>query len=136
MKLNPYLNFNGDCATAFRFYEKHLGGQIVAMMPYAGSPMEKEMPEEFHDKIMHARLMLGDQALMGSDEICGDYTAPHGFHIALNPTDPVEAERVFTALAENGTVRMPLQETFWAVRFGMLTDQFGIPWMMNCEKAE
>jgi PhnB protein len=86
-------------------------------------------------KILHARMQVGDALLMGGDELPEDYDAPKGFNVTLGFDNPADAERVFGALAENGTVRMPLQETFWAVRFGMVTDRFGIPWMINCEKS-
>ena len=135
MQLNPYLNFDGRCEEAFRFYEKVLGGKIVAMMPHAGSPMEQQVPPEWRNRIMHARLIVDDKVLMGSDAMPDRYEPMKGFHVTLGIDDPTEADRVFQALAENGTVQMPIQETFWAHRFGMLVDQFGIPWMVNCEKA-
>lgn len=135
MQLNPYLSFNGRCEEAFRFYEKVLGGQIVAMMPHAGSPMEQHVPPEWREKIMHARLIVDDKVLMGSDAMPDRYETMKGFNVTLGIDDPAEADRVFAALAENGTVQMPIQETFWAHRFGMLVDQFATPWMINCEKA-
>ncbi|MFZ1049614.1 MAG: VOC family protein, partial [Candidatus Sulfotelmatobacter sp.] len=85
-------------------------------------------------KILHARLLLGDRALMASDAPPGRYEKPQGFSVSLEIETPKESERVFHALSEKGTVVMPIQETFWAVRFGMLTDRFGIPWMINCSK--
>jgi len=133
MRLNPYLTFNGRCEAAFKFYEKCLGGKIVAMMTHAGTPAENNVPAEWRQKIIHARLMVGDVALMGSDAPPGHYEESKGFSVSLNIDDPPTAERVFHALAEKGTVRMPIQKTFWAQRFGMLVDQFGIPWMINCE---
>ena len=135
MQLNPYLNFNGQCETAFRFYEQCFGGTIVAMSPFAGSPMEKEVPSEWRQKILHARLLVGDVFLMGGDELPEDYEVPKGFNVTLGFEEPTDAERVFSELAVDGMVRMPLQETFWALRFGMVTDRFGIPWMINCEKS-
>jgi PhnB protein len=135
MRLNPYLMFNGRCEAAFKFYEKCLGGKIVAMMTHAGTPAENDVPAEWRQKIVHARLMVGDVALMGSDAPPEHYEEPKGFSVSLNIDDPAAAERVFHALAEKGTVRMPIQKTFWAKRFGMLVDQFGIPWMINCEEA-
>jgi PhnB protein len=135
MQLNPYLMFNGQCEAAFKFYEKALGGKIVAMMTYAGSPMEEQTPPEWRNKVMHGRLTVGDEVLMGSDAPPGRYEAAKGFSVTLGIADPAEAERVFHALSANATVQMPLQETFWARRFGMLVDQFGTPWMINCEKA-
>jgi PhnB protein len=135
MRLNPYLLFNGQCEAAFKFYEQVLGGKIVAMIPHAGTPAEGHVPAEWHHKILHATLMVGDQVLMGSDAPPDHFEQPQGFSVALHIKDPAEAERLFHALAENGTVRMPLAQTFWAVRFGMLVDRFGIPWMVNCEQA-
>jgi PhnB protein len=133
MQLNPYLTFNGQCETAFKFYERSLGGKIEAMLPHAGTPVEEHVPAEWRSKILHARLIVGDQALMGSDAPPERYEQPKGFSVSLQTKDPAEAERIFSALATNGMVRMPLQKTFWAARFGMLVDQFGIPWMINCE---
>ncbi len=135
MQLNPYLTFNGQCEAAFKFYEQCLGGKIVAMLPHAGTPAEEHVPAEWRNKIMHARLIVGDDVLMGSDAPPDRYEGSKGFSVTLGVDDPAEAERVFNALAEKGTVQMPIQETFWAVRFGMLVDRFGIPWMINCEKT-
>lgn len=136
MQLNPYLHFDGKCEEAFRFYEKCLGGKIVAMMSHRGSPMEAQTPSEWLDKIMHARLVVGDAVLMGSDAPQQFYQPMQGFSVTLVIQDPAEAERVFRALAEGGTVRMDIQETFWARRFGMLVDRFGTPWMINCERPD
>ena len=135
MQLNPYLNFNGNCEAAFRFYERCLGGKIVMMLTHKAAPSAEHVPSEWHDKIMHARLEVGDRVLMGSDSPPEYFEETKGFYVQLGIDNPAEAERVFRALAENGKVRMPLEPTFWAHRFGMLVDQFGIPWMINCEKA-
>jgi PhnB protein len=135
MQLNPYLTFNGQCEAAFKFYEQCLGGKIVAMLPHAGTPAEEHVPAEWRNKIMHARLIVGDDVLMGSDAPPDRYEGSKGFSVTLGVDNPAEAERVFNALAEKGTVQMPIQETFWAARFGMLVDRFGIPWMINCEKT-
>jgi PhnB protein len=135
MQVNPYLFFNGECATAFKFYEQALGGKLDAMMPFAGSPSESEVPPEWKDKIMHAHLSLGDWSVMGSDCPPGTYEEPKGFSVSLQLDDTTKAEHIFEALAEHGSIQMPLQETFWADRFGMVVDQFGIPWMINCDQA-
>jgi PhnB protein len=135
MQLNPYLTFNGQCEAAFKFYERCLGAKIEASVTFAGTPAEQQVPAEWRNKIIHARLTVDNQVLMGSDAPPGLYQPPTGISISLQIKDPQEAERKFNALAENGKVQMPIQETFWAVRFGSLTDQFGIPWMINCEKA-
>ena len=134
MKMNPYLSFNDQCEAAFNFYAKVLGGKVEAMMPYEGSPIAQQVPPERLSKIMHARLRMGDETLMGSDSPPDRYEQMQGFSVTLGIDDPREAERVFHALSENGTVQMPIQKTFWAERFGMLVDRFGTPWMINCEK--
>jgi PhnB protein len=134
MKLNAYLFFDGQCEAAFRFYEKVLGGKIEAMLPHEGTPAAGQVSSEWLKKILHARLSIGDNLLMGSDAPPGRFDQPQGFTVNIGVTDAGEAERIFHALAENGQVKMPIAETFWAVRFGMLVDQFGIPWMVNCEK--
>ena len=97
--------------------------------------MAKDTPPERHNKILHARLVVGDNVSMGSDAPPERYEKPQGFSVTLGVDTPAEAERIFKALSEKGTLHMPLQETFWAVRFGMLVDQFDIPWMINCEIA-
>ena len=136
MQVSPYLLFNGQCEVAFKFYEQTLGGKIQAMMPFEGSPAANHVPGEWRKKILHAALTLPDnQVLMGSDPPPGNYEQPRGFSVALNPKSVEEAERIFKALSENGNVKMPMQQTFWAARFGMLVDRFGTPWMVNCEKA-
>jgi PhnB protein len=135
MQLNPYLVFNGQCEAAFKFYEKSLGGKIEFMMSHADSPMSQQVPAEWRSKIMHARMTVGDAVLMGSDGPPGRYQEPAGFSLSVGVKEPAEAERIFNELAESGKVQMPLQKTFWAVRFGMVVDRFGIPWMVNCEQA-
>jgi PhnB protein len=134
MQLNPYLVFNGNCEAAFKFYEKVLGGKIEAMLPHEGTPAAEHVPPEWRNKIMHARLSVGDEVLMGSDAPPDRYEAMKGFSVTLGIDRPADAERIFHALAEKGTVRLPIQQTFWAARFGMLVDQFGTPWMINCEQ--
>jgi PhnB protein len=134
MQLNPYLFFNGNCEEAFRFYAQCLGGEIVAMLPHKGTPAEGHVPAEWQDKIMHACMNIPGGVLMASDTPPGRYEAAQGFSVSLAVEDPPEAERIFHALAENGQVRMPIEETFWALRFGMLVDRFGIPWMVNCSR--
>ena len=134
MTMNPYLTFDGRCEAAFTFYETCLNGRIVAMLRHGD--MGGQVPPEAKDHILHARLMLGDQFLMGSDAPAGRYEAPRGFYVHIGAATPEEAERLFTALSEGGTVHMPLQETFWAQRFAMLADKFGTPWMINCEKPK
>jgi PhnB protein len=135
MQISPYLTFPGQCEVAFKFYEKSLGGKIVMMMPFSEMPgQDSHVPTGWADKIVHARMIVQDQILMASDAPPERYERPQGFSVSLQIKEPDEAERVFHALAENGQISMPIQPTFWSLRFGMLVDQFGIPWMINCEQ--
>jgi PhnB protein len=131
MMVNPYLHFPGNCEEAFKFYETVLGGKIAFSMTYGESPMET--PADCKGKIMHVTLTLGDHVLMGADAMPEHYEKPAGFSVSVSPKDVETAEAIFAALAEGGQVTMPIQQTFWAKRFGMATDRFGIPWMVNCE---
>ena len=133
MQISPYLTFNGQCELAFKYYESCLGAKIETLFPWEGSPAAVHVPAEFRKKVMHARLVLAGQELNGADMPPDKYQKPQGFHVSLSLKDEAQAERIFAALAENGTVQMPLEKTFWAARFGMVVDQFGIPWMINCE---
>lgn len=133
MRLNPYLHFNGNCEQAIRFYEKVLRGK-AEMHSFEGSPMAGEVPPDWRKKIMHAHVAADGVLLMATDAPPGRYTKPQGFSVSLAVDTPEEAERIFNALADNGQVGMPMAETFFARKFGMLTDQFGIPWMVICEK--
>lgn len=134
MQIHTYLNFDGCCEAAFNFYRDALGGEILFMMRNGDSPMAKDMPPEHHGRVMHARIRLGDQIVMASDKQVGDNEKPHGLQVLISAADTAEAERVYQALQPGADIRMPLQETFWALRFAMLTDQFGIPWMINCDR--
>ena len=133
MNLNTYLNFNGQCEEAFKFYEKVLGGKINAMISHEGTPAAQQVPPEWLKKIMHAHMVGGEVSLMGSDVPPDHYKPPTGFAVALHTQVP-DGERIFQALSEGGKVGMPMQETFWAAKFGMVTDRFGIPWMVSCHK--
>ena len=135
MQVSPYLNFNGQCEEAFRFYEKVFGARIDTMMPHEGTPTERVMPPEWRKKILHARITIGDRILSGADAPPGHYEAPKGFSVMLQLADDAEADRIFALLAEGGQIQMPIQQTFWATRFGMAVDRFGIPWMINCSQA-
>jgi PhnB protein len=130
MKLNPYLTFDDTCEEAFNTYAKILGGEIVAMLTAEDTPMKEQVPQERRNKIVHARLVVDGSVLMGSDAPPNRRKPMQGFNITLNIKDPAEAERVFNALAEGGTVGMALEETFFAKKFGMCVDKFGTPWMI------
>lgn len=131
MQITPYLNFNGNCEAAFRFYEKALGGKITFLSRWGESPMAGQAPPGWGDKILHLTFEAGGHKIQGTDSPGEHYRKPQGITLSLGISSPEEAERVFEALSEGATVHMPLQETYWARRFGMLTDQFGIPWLIN-----
>jgi len=130
----PHLHFRGNCSEAFRFYATTFGGRIVFSMTYGEAPGAEKTPPEARDKIIHSRLDLGDQFILGCDVTDDDYHQPQGFNLMAHADEPADAERLFRTLSEGGTITMPVQETFWAHRFGMCTDRFGTPWMVNCPK--
>ncbi len=134
MQIAPHLHFSGNCAEAFKFYEKCLGGHILFSMTQAQSPMADKATPETRDFIMHIRMQVGDWVLMGADAPPQFYSKPQGFSVTISVDTPEEAERIYKELSEGGSVGMELQETFWAHKFGMVTDRFGTPWMINCEK--
>ncbi len=136
MQLNPYLFFTGNCKEAFTFYEKVLGGKIIAMMTHKETPAAEHTKPEWQDKIIHARMTFGDQVLMASDAPPEHHRPMQGFSVSLTVQEPAEADRIFKAFSDGGHVTMPIEETFWAHRFGMLVDRFGTPWMINCEKTQ
>jgi len=127
-----YLNFQGTCAEAFRFYERCFGGRIEFMQTFGESPMKNDVKPEEYGLIMHVALKVDDDTLMGSDAPPGRYQAPQGIYVAVHPKTYAEAERIFNELSAGGSVEMPFQKTFWSPGFGMTRDRFGIPWMVNC----
>lgn len=133
MQLSAYLSFRGDCEAALTFYAQYLGGQLGAMFRYGGSPLTHHVPADWSDKIMHGSVTLGDQVLMGGDVAPDRYEDPKGFTLSLQMEHVADAERIVHDLSLDGVVTMPLEKTFWAARFGMLVDRFGIPWQINCE---
>ncbi len=135
MQLTAYLTFDGRCNEAFRFYERCLGGKIETMQTHGDSPIAAQVPESWHKAILHARLVVGDAVLMGSDAPPNNFMKPQGMAVSIQDIDPASAERIFAELAQDGTVQMPMSETFWAVRFGMCVDRFGIPWIVNCDRS-
>lgn len=134
MEMSPYLVFNGNCREAFTFYSGVLGGEL-SLMTQGEAPLEGQVAADEADLIMHARLQLEGCALLGSDNHAGVTETPQSFAISVSFPTPGDADRAFAGLSEGATVTMPIAETFWALRFGMLTDRFGMPWMVNCDRA-
>jgi PhnB protein len=135
MQMNPYLSFKGECEAAFKFYEQCLGGRLATIFRYDGTPMARDVPADWSGKVMHGSLTIGDQVLMGGDVAPDRYEEPRGFSLSLQIESMADAERIFHELARGGRVVVPLEKTFWAARFGMLVDRFGIPWLINCEEV-
>jgi PhnB protein len=133
MQVNPYLSFKGECEAAFRLYEQCLGAQVGTIFRYAGTPMADQVPADWQDKVMHGTLTFGDQVLMGGDIAPDRYEEPTGFSLSVHLDNPTEADRIFLELSRDGRILMPFEKTFWAERFGMVVDRFGIPWLINCE---
>ena len=133
MQMCLYLSFKGDCEAAFTFYEQCLGAKPRGIFRYAGSPMADQAPAGWGDKVMHGTVTVGGQVLMGADIVPAQYEAPKGVTLSLQMKGASDAERVFQELSAGGTVVMPLEKTFWAERFGVLVDRFGVRWQVNCE---
>jgi PhnB protein len=132
MSIQPYLFFGGRCEEAIEFYRKAVGAEVEMQMRFKESPEpQPELPECFGDKIMHAMLRIGNSAVMASDGRCNGEANFEGFSLSITVTDESEAERIFAALSEDGLVTMPLEKTFWAPKFGMLQDRFGVGWMVS-----
>src|SRR5262245_40713875 len=138
MRIQPRISlvFNGDCDAAFTLYQECLGGSVTFRMTWGDSAMAGQAPEEWRGKILQATLTVGGIAISGGDVLPGRYEQPQGFQLQLNLDDVEAAERIFTRLAEGGQVTVPLQQTFWAQRFGAVVDRFGIPWGINCEERQ
>jgi len=138
MQINTYLNFGGNCEEAFKFYEHCLNGKIEAMITHEAVPINPDgpnPPQEWRNKILHARLVIGNSVLMASDVPVDRFQLPRSFSVNIQVENVSEAERIFAALSENGRTIMPLEQTFWALRFGMCFDRFNISWMINCNPA-
>ena len=136
MTINTYLHFKDNCEEALKFYEKALGMKLAFLMRYGEAPVGNECSKDMSSKIMHGRLVSGNNVIMASDCPPDRYQPQAGFSISINVDTPAEADKYFNALLDKATIVMPIGETFWAQRFGMLIDKFGVSWMVNCEKKQ
>jgi PhnB protein len=132
MKVNTYINFAGTCTEAFRYYEKHLGAKAGMMMTHAQIPGPGQVNPDWKDKVLHARLAIGDTEVMAAD--IPNAEPMRSAYLTLTLESDKEAERVYAALSDAGQTLMPMQETFFATRFGQVRDRFGINWMILCER--
>jgi PhnB protein len=134
MRLRPYLNYGGNCAEALKFYEKHLGGKILAMMTHEQSPESSGVKPEWKNAILYAQIAIGDSEFMASDVPPERFQPMRSVYLSLSVDSDAEAERIYKLLTEGGEVFMPMQETFFASRFGQLRDRFGTSWMVIHER--
>lgn len=134
MQLLTYLNYGGNCAEAFRFYEQHLGGRITMMMKHGEGPDKSEVPPELKDAVLHARMTIGGTDLLGADVPPDRFQPMRSAYLTLTLDSTADAERIYALLSDNGEVFMPIQETFFAFRFAMLRDKFGTSWMLLHER--
>jgi PhnB protein len=132
LQAHPYLIFGGNCEEAMRFYQSVIGGELQ-IMRFSEMPGDAPVSDAVREQVAHACLRAGDVRLMASDNGGQPHDPPGGTQVSLHVDSPEEAERVFAVLSEGGSVTMPIGQTFWARRFGMAKDQFGVPWMVNCE---
>ncbi len=135
MKLNPYLNFGGNCEEAFKFYEKHLGGKIVSIFRWNQMPdAEKHTPPGYGDAVLHARIAIGETVILASDVPPDLFKPMRSVYLCLSVDSSEEAERIYILLTEGGEVFMKMGETFFAHRFGQFRDKFGTNWMVIHER--
>ena len=139
MQIQPYVFFEGRCEEALEFYKRAVGAQVTALMRMKESPEPHPpgaLPPGSENKVMHAEFKIGESTLLGSDGRCSGKPSFEGFSLTIGVKDDAEAERVFGGLSEGGQVRQPLITTFFSSRFGMVTDRFGVPWMVIVVQAE
>ena len=134
MKLYTYLNYGGNCAQAFRFYEAHLGAKIIMMMTHGQQPNAQDVPPDRKDTILHARISIGETELMGADVPPERFQPMRSAYLSLLVDSTEEAERIYALLSEGGEIFMKMEETFFAFRFAMLRDRFGTSWMILHER--
>ena len=137
MKVQAYISFGGRCEEALTFYKKSVGAQVTSLLRWKDSPdATMKPPPGYEEKVMNAAFRIGETQLMADDGMGAKEAEFKGMTLAIVVADDAEAKRVFTALAEGGSVQMPLAKTFWASSFGILTDKFGVPWMVNVVEPE
>jgi PhnB protein len=131
MRISPHLVFDGQCRTAFAEYQRIFGGDITTMLTYGESPMASQSNPQYHHRIVHATLLIGELELTGVDVFPRDYRRPQGFFVTVTVDEPERATEIFRRLASGGEVQMKFQATFWSAGFGVVIDQFAVPWEIN-----
>ena len=134
MQVSVHLNFSGDCQQAMESYCELMDGEIISKTTFGDTPAGAEVPDDWQDKIVHATMSIGGVVVATADIPEERFQASQGFNMFIEVESPEEADRVFDALSKSGEIQMPIQETFWSRRFGVVVDRFGIPWEMNCSQ--
>ena len=134
MQLHTYLNYGGNCEQAFRFYEQHLGGKITMMMKHGENPTPGQVPPEWNNAVLHARMQLGGTELLGADIPPDRFQPMRSAYLTLRVDSSGEAERLYALLSSGGEIFMKMEKTFFANRFAMLRDKFGTSWMLLHEE--
>ena len=135
MRISPHLCFHGQCRAAFAAYQRILGGTLATMLTYGESPMAHQVDSQWHDRVLHASLQFGDIELTGTDLLSMEEIKPQGFFVTLTVEDSARAQQIFSMLAERGTIGLPFQSTFWSPGFGVVVDEFGMPWQITSVEA-
>jgi PhnB protein len=135
MRISCHIHFEGQCEEAFRTYQNVLGGRLETLLRFGDSPLGSQAPPEWQSRILHATLLLGEYELLGSDVFPGQSGRKQGYSVTISLADLENAKSIFNALAEGGSILMPLQPTFWAEAFGVVTDKFGVSWEVNCASS-
>ena len=136
MRFSPHLCFDGQCRAAMQLYQKILGGRIQTMLTYGESPMASSTDPRWHDRILHATLVLDEVELTGTDMIPGSYHRPQGFFLTLTVDGVTRAKEIFKSLSEGGAIHLPFEKTFWSPGFGVLVDRFHVPWEINTHDGQ
>jgi PhnB protein len=134
MHLHTYLNYGGNCAEAFKFYEQHLGGKITMMMRHGEAPDQSQVRPEWKHAVLHARITIGDAEISAADVPPDRFQPMRSAYLSLSVDSTQDAERIYALLSDGGQIFMPMEETFFAVRFAMLRDKFGTSWMLLHER--
>jgi PhnB protein len=134
MHLHTYLNYGGNCAEAFKFYEQHLGGKITMMMRHGEAPDQSQVRPEWKHAVLHARITIGDAEISAADVPPDRFQPMRSAYLSLSVDTIQDAERIYALLSDGGQIFMPMEETFFAVRFAMLRDKFGTSWMLLHER--
>lgn len=136
MHISPHLCFDGQCREAMQLYQGILGGTLQTMLTYGETPTASSIESRWHERIVHATLVLDEVELTGVDMIPGSYQRPQGFFVTITVAGVARAEEIFTALGQGGEIKLPFDKTFWSPGFGVLVDRFGIPWEINTDVAQ